>query len=149
MSSHAVDRYQGEGEYWKGERVKYMLFALRVVGGFTLTAFAAALMPEHWFGAVSQWLGQSFPESPLGFYLARNLSAMYGFVGAGLWMLTLNIQRFGPLVPMVAWAAILFGALQLILDAWSQLPWWWTLAEGLSTVFGGLGLLVLVRWCRG
>lgn len=136
-------------EYWKAERAKYVVFALRVVGGCTLTAFAAAFMPAGWFVAISQWLGQSFPESPLGFYLARNLSAMYGFVGAGLLMLTINIQRFGPLVPQVAWGAVLFGVLQLILDAWSELPWWWTLAEGLSTVFGGFALLGLARWCRG
>lgn len=134
--------------YWAGNRYLVLLWFLRLVGLGTLSAFGAALMPAAWFVDISQWLGFEFPDSPLGYYLARNLSAMYGYVGLGILVLTLDIQRFGPLVWWLGWGAVSFGLLQLWLDVWSGLPLWWTLLEGLSTVAGGGLILAIARWCR-
>lgn len=139
---------QIEQRYWSENGYRWLLWFLRIVGTGTTTAFAAALMPEAWFVAVSEWLGFEFPDSPLGFYLARNLSAMYGFVGLGLLVLTTKLERYGPLIQWLGWAAIGFGSLQLVMDSWAGLPWWWTLLEGVSTIVGGGMILVLVSWCR-
>ncbi len=47
--------------------------------------FLTAVMPARWIEETAEWLGfDPFPESPLTYYLARNLSLMYGFVGATL-----------------------------------------------------------------
>lgn len=135
--------------YWNSQRVGFLLWTLRIVSIVTMLAFAAAIMPSRWFAEISSALGQEFPEQVLGFYLARNLSAMYGFVGIGMFILTMDLERFGPLVGRVGWMAIAFGMFQLLLDYFSGLPWWWTIGEGLSTVLGGAGLLFIVGWCRG
>lgn len=131
----------------KPERL--LVFVLRLVGSITLLAFAAAVMPERWIVEIAEELGfEPFPHSPLTFYLARNLSLLYGFVGAALLMLASDLRRYRPLVSYLALATISFGVLQLVVDAQSGLPWWWTLGESLSTIGGGLLLWWLHGKCR-
>lgn len=114
---------------------------LKLVGYSALCAFGAAVMPAAWIETLSKLLGiDPFPDSPLTFYLARNLSLMYGFVGAFLVMIASNLDRYRPLVRWMTLATIVFGILQLCVNAMAGLPAWWTLGESLSTIAGG-GLL--------
>jgi hypothetical protein len=116
---------------------------LRVVGGITLLAFAAAVMPERWMIETAEALGfDPFPQSPLTFYLARNLSLLYGFVGIGLLVLTMDFARYRQLIRYLGWGTMGFGILQLIVDSQSSLPLWWTVGESTSTFLGGL----LIEW---
>ena len=120
-----------------------LILLLRLVGLFTLLAFAAAVMPQQWIVETAEALGfDPFPDSPLTFYLARSLSLLYGFIGVGLLVLAADFDRYRPLVRYLAVATIAFGVLQLLVDAQSAMPAWWTLSEFLSTVFGG----VLIWW---
>ena len=81
---------------------RYVLLFLRVIGGISLLAFAAAVMPETWIVETAEALGfDPFPFSPLTFYLARNLSLLYGFVGAFLLVVALDLDRYRPLVACV------------------------------------------------
>ena len=81
----------------------YLRRLLQVVGGITLLAFAAAIMPSHWMEEISEELGfDPFPDSPLTFYLARNLSLLYGFLGALLIVVSLDLDRYRPLVWYIA-----------------------------------------------
>ena len=74
---------------------RYIVLFLQVVGGISLLAFLAAVMPEHWMVETAKVLGiDPFPASPLTFYLARNLSLLYGFVGA---LSAADFLRFGSL----------------------------------------------------
>ena len=124
---------------------RYLLMFLRVVGGVSLLAFLAAVMPEHWMVEIAEALGfDPFPDSPLTFYLARNLSLLYGFVGAFLIVVSFDLDRYRPLVCYIAMGTILFSLLQLLVDAQSGLPAWWTLGESLSTLVGG----VLLYWIQ-
>jgi hypothetical protein len=124
---------------------RYVLLFLRVIGGVSLLAFAAAVMPETWIVETAEALGfDPFPFSPLTFYLARNLSLLYGFVGAFLLVVALDLDRYRPLVRYVAIGTILFGPLQLVVDSMSGMPSWWTLGESLSTLVGG----VLLYWLQ-
>jgi hypothetical protein len=124
---------------------RYVLLFLRVIGGIALLAFAAAVMPETWIVATAEALGfDPFPFSPLTFYLARNLSLLYGFVGAFLLVVAFDLDRYRPLVRYVAIGTILFGPLQLMVDSMSDMPPWWTLGESLSTLVGG----VLLYWLQ-
>ncbi len=121
----------------------WLLVYLRLVGGITLLAFAAAVMPESSMIEIAGWLGiDPFPVAPLTFYLARNLAVLYGFVGVGLLVIASNLDRYRELVGYLAIGTMLFGVCQLIVNAQSGLPWWWTLGEGGSTIFGG----ALMRW---
>ncbi len=118
---------------------RWLLFFLRGIGAITLLAFAAAVMPRNWIVEISEELGFApFPESPLTFYLARNLSLLYGFVGATLWVIASDLQRYRPLVRYVWMGTLLFGLLQLVVDVISGMPSWWFLGESLSTFGGGL-----------
>lgn len=126
-----------------------LLWFLRVVGGFTLLAFAAAVMPADWMIEAAEFLGfRPFPDSPLTFYLARNLSLLYGFVGAALLAIASDLPRYRPLVPLAAWGTIAFGVLQLIVDHQAGMPAWWTWGEGLSTFAGGCLLWFVERHGR-
>ncbi|TWU03758.1 hypothetical protein [Neorhodopirellula pilleata] len=125
---------------------RYLLIFLRLVGLTALLAFGAALMPERWMIEIAEELGiKSFPEHPLTFYLARNLSLLYGYVGAVMLLVASDLARYRPLVSWMAKGTISFGVLQLIVDAMSGLPTWWTLGEGTSTLIGGVMLWWLDR----
>ena len=118
---------------------------LRVVGGTSLLAFVAAVMPQQWMIKIAEVLGFSpFPDAPLTFYLARNLSLLYGFVGATLLIVSSNLPRYFPLVRYAAIGTIFFGILQLIVDTQAGMPSWWTWGESLSTLLGG----ALLYWIQ-
>jgi hypothetical protein len=79
----------------------------------------------------------------LTFYLARNLSLLYGFVGVLLILLSMDLDRYRPLVGYIAVGTIAFSLMQLVVDSMACLPAWWTLGESLSTLLGGLLLYAL------
>lgn len=119
----------------------YLVLFLRIIGGFALLAFLAAVMPTNWIIATAEELGfDPFPNSPLTFYLARNLSLLYGFVGAFLMIVASDVPHYRGLIHFAALGTILFGFLQLVVDSMSGLPNWWTLGESLSTLSGGVVL---------
>lgn len=128
-------------------RERGLLLFLRVVGGFTLLAFVAAVLPADWMVEIADELNVGpLPDLPLVFYLARNLSLLYGFVGAALLIVASDLPRYRPLVRYAWKGTLLFGVLQLVVDTMAGMPWWWTLGESGSTVAGGM----LLRWleCR-
>ena len=96
------------------ESQPFLLLAfLRLIGGVSLLAFGASVMPEKWIVETAEALGfEPFPDSPLTFYLARNLSILYGFVGAALLVVSFDLERYFPLVRHAAIGTILFGLLQ-------------------------------------
>jgi hypothetical protein len=119
--------------------ITLLVVFLRVVGGVSLLAFAAAVMPQGWIVRIAETLGfDPFPDSPLTFYLARNLSLLYGFVGATLMVLSFDVARYRPLFHYAAMGTVLFGFLQLIVDSQARMPLWWTWGESISTLVGGL-----------
>ncbi len=120
-------------------RDRYLVLFLRVIGGITLLAFLAAVMPRQWMIEMGEILGfKPFPDSPLTYYLARNLSLVYGFIGALLIILSMDLHRYRTLIWYSAVGTISFGALQLVVDAMSNMPSWWTWGESSSTLCGGL-----------
>ncbi len=130
----------------RGKHERRLILFLRGVGGVALLAFFAAVMPRNWIIETSEFLGfDPFPDSPLTFYLARNLSLLYGFVGAALVVIASDLGRYRPLAGYAAAGTLAFGFLQLIVDAQASLPVWWTLGESLTTIFGGTILWWLNR----
>jgi hypothetical protein len=127
-------------------RERWLLLFLRVVGATALLAFLASVMPESWIVETSEELGfDPFPYSPLTFYLARNLSLLYGFVGATLLIIATDLARYRPLLRYAALGTILFSVCQLIVDSMSGLPAWWTWGESGSTLMGGILLFWLQK----
>ncbi len=124
----------------------WLLLYLRFIGLVALLAFAAAVMPSKWIVEIGEELGfEPFPESPLLFYLARNLSALYGFVGIAMLLIASDISRYRPLIVPLAIGTFSFGVLQLMIDSLATMPKWWTIGEGVSTMIGGVIMLWLAR----
>jgi len=129
---------------------KWLILFFRVIGIVTIFAFAAAVMPQKWIIEIAEELGfEPFPFAPLTFYLARNLSLMYGFVGCALLVIVSDFSRYRPQVSKVGIGTIAFGSLQFLVDIQSGMPMWWTLYESLSTIFGGVLIVILDRKTLG
>ena len=127
-------------------RDRWLLIFLRLIGATSLLAFFASVMPADWIIMISEELGfDPFPNSPLTFYLARNLSLLYGFVGATLLIIASDLGRYRPLVRYAAIGTLLFSGFQLVVDSMSALPWWWTWGESGSTLVGGIILYWMQR----
>jgi hypothetical protein len=123
---------------------RWLTLFLKVVGAVTMTAFAAAVMPQAWIVNLATWLGfDPFPSAPLTFYLARNLSLMYGFIGMLVLWIAIHIDQYRSLVRPFGYATVLFGISQAIVDAQAAMPVWWTALESLSTIFGGIVIVWL------
>ncbi len=146
MSNESTNRNESDNANNRRDGDRYVVLFLQAVGGISLLAFLAAVMPEHWMVVTAKVIGiDPFPFSPLTFYLARNLSLLYGFIGVLLLLISFDLERYRPLVWYVAVGTIVFGVLQLVVDSMSSLPAWWTLGESASTFFGGLLLYWLQR----
>lgn len=155
MSSTVDDQPVAENRFLENDtgnpasqstRDRWLLIFLRLIGITTLSAFIASVMPAAWIINISEELGFTpFPNSPLTFYLARNLSLLYGFVGAALLVIASDLPRYRPLVCYAAIGTLLFSVLQFIVDSMSALPWWWTLGESGSTLIGGIILYWIQR----
>jgi hypothetical protein len=118
---------------------KCLRWFLWLIGGVTLFAFAAAVMPEKWMIEASEFLGFSpFPNSPLTFYLARNLSLLYGFVGVLMLYLARDIFHYRKLIRTLSLCTVAFGFFQFIVDTQASMPLWWSASESSSTLFGGV-----------
>lgn len=126
---------------------RWLTLILKVIGGVTMLAFAAAVMPQAWIVSIGERLGFApFPDAPLTHYLARNLSLMYGFVGGLIWWIASDLARYRSLVSPLAVAVVLFGLSQAVVDTQAGMPIWWIAYESVSTILGGVMLLLLDRF---
>jgi hypothetical protein len=115
---------------------------------FLLLAVVAVLLPFPLMDATHTWLGLGrLPDIPIIHYLTRSLAALYAFHGAIMWGLTWNVQRYAPLIRLVAWGDIVFGIVMFVIDLTAEMPWFWTAAEGPSLVAFGLLILWLQHRC--
>ena len=126
------------------ERVLIALMRLGAV--ITGCAFFAVLMPVEWMAATNRWLGlEEFPRLPLVDYLARSLSALYGFHGVLLWVTSTDIRRYRGIVVFLGWMQIALGLMMLGIDLSAGMPAWWTWGEGPGISLIGCLFLYLVR----
>ena len=126
---------------------RLLVLILRLGSALLLTAFLTIVMPTSWMASSHRWLRMGeFPGTPLVDYLTRSVSALYGFHGIFLAVLSSDVRRFRPLVVFLAWMNVAFGLILLGVDLHAGLPWWWTAAEGPSVFVMGLMLHYLVRF---
>jgi len=127
---------------------KTLVLILRLAAVTLLLALGAIFLPFSWMAAVHAWLGLGeLADTPLTGYLTRSLSALYAFHGAILFLVSLDVRRYGPLIRLLAVGNIVFGAVLLILDLSLGLPLFWTLSEGPSVMALGAVLFWLQRRC--
>ena len=86
-----------------------------------------------------------FPDGPLVQYLARSVSAFYGFHGVLLFLVASDPVRFKPIVIYLAAFNIIFGLMLIAIDLHAGMPAWWTIGEGPTIIVIGLLLAMLCR----
>jgi hypothetical protein len=131
---------------------RLLLLLLRFNAAILLCAAPCALLPFAWMDAVHRdWLGLGpLPDAVITRYMARSLSLVYAMHGVVILAVTLNWNRYRPLVPVLACLHIAFGCAMLAVDLSAGVPWWWALGEGPSlAAFGVVKLLLYRRASRG
>lgn len=127
-------------------RAFLLTWILRAVGTTLCLAFFAMVMPTSWMTESNARLGlEAFPEQPLTDYLTRSLSAMYGFHGLLMWVVSFDPVRLRPVALFLGAKNVLFGSAMLAIDLNAGLPPWWTLLEGPPIVAVGCIVLFLAR----
>lgn len=126
---------------------RILLFLVRLNAVVLLLAAPCALLPVSWMNTVHRdWLGLgSFPDVVITRYMARSLSLVYAMHGVIALAITLDWQRYRPLVLLLAWIHVLFGCAMVAVDIDAAVPWWWAASEGPSLVAFGIVQLFLYR----
>lgn len=119
---------------------------LRLAGSFEILAFIAVLLPRSWMEISHSWLGLGeMPGGPLTMFMIRQASYSYGMHGVSLWVLSINVNRFRPLVKLNGIAYLLAGPVFFVIDYSSGMPMWWTIADSLGCALMGAALLILLQ----
>lgn len=128
-------------------RPEFLLrLVLRVIGGVSMVALVAVVMPYTWMNATHEGLGLGpLPDEPIVGYLARSLSAFYALFGGLLWMLSYDLQRHRPTLCFLGSVTMIFGLLLLGIDWVEGLPLFWRVGEGPWVIAIGAAILFLAR----
>lgn len=117
-------------------------WSLRLAGAFEILAFVAVVMPRSWMEVSHAWLGLGqMPGGPIIMFMIRQASYTYGIHGISLWVLSLDVDRFRPLVILNGIAYLLAAPVFFLIDYRSGMPLWWTVADPLGC--GMLGAAIL------
>src|SRR5947199_154498 len=74
-------------------------------------AAPCGVLPFAWMDAVHCRLGMgSLPAEPIVLYLARSTSALYASFGAVYLRVAGDVPRYRPLLRLLAWIKVAFGA---------------------------------------
>jgi hypothetical protein len=119
---------------------------LQLLGAIDLFALIAVVMPLQWMSWVHAICGMGpLPEGRIVGYLARTTSALYALHGALILFISIDIDRYRPLVRFLAVAAIVHGAILLGIDLSQGMPWFWTFFEAPTFAATGIALLYYLQ----
>ena len=119
---------------------------LRLAAISEMLAFIAVVMPRSWMEVSHEWLGMGeMPDGPLIMFLIRQASYTYGAHGILLWALSLDVDRFRPLIILTGVIFLVAAPVFFLIDYIHGMPLWWTLADPLACGFLGAALLWLTR----
>lgn len=122
---------------------------LRISAITTGSALFAVFLPRAWMAGIHEWLGAGrFPDGPIVEYLARSLSAFYAMHGVLLWIVSLDVRRFAPVLTFLIWAGIVFGLGLWVIDYLAGLPPQWIVGEGTSVLLLCSAMLFLKTKAR-
>ena len=109
---------------------RILVALLRVEGTVEILAFVAVIMPCTWMAIAHRWLGLGeFPDFFLLDYMIRSVSLLYGLHGGLLWLASMDVRRFRPLIIYLAASYLLAAFVFTAVDVADGMPWWWTRSE--------------------
>jgi hypothetical protein len=119
---------------------------LRLAAIFEMLAFIAVVMPRSWMEVSHEWLGMGqMPDGPLIMFLIRQASFTYGAHGILMWVLSLDVDRFRPLIILTGITFLIAAPVFFLIDYTYGMPLWWTLSDPISCGFLGAAILWLTR----
>jgi hypothetical protein len=122
-----------------------LIWMLRITSGVMLTALVFVFCPFEWMAAIHRQMGLGeLAYTPLMSYLTRTLSALYANLGAMILLVSFDIDRYRPVIRLIAALAILGGVGVTALDATLRLPVLWIALEGPPTAALGVIVFALV-----
>lgn len=119
---------------------RHLTWFLRISAVMFLAALPFVAVPSAWMRNIAQIYGLAMPDSPLLEYLARHLSAFYGCMGGSYWFISRDIRRFMPLIRFTIPLTFVQAVIVVAIDIAVEMPWVWTIGEGLS-MFAWIALL--------
>jgi hypothetical protein len=142
--------YENEIDYSRGP-AKWLRLLLAIIGCGLLVATFAIFLPVKLMATIHQWLGLGeFPDSPITIYLARSTSLLYAVHGLLMLVVSFDMKRYWPLVPIFCWLHVVIGLTMFGIDLTSPMPIYWIVGEGLP--IAATGLFKIWLWkkaCRG
>jgi len=119
---------------------------LLLLGLIDLSALLATIMPLEWMAWIHHSCGLgTLPNGRVVGYLARTTSALYALHGAMLVFISLDVDRYRPLIRFLSWAAIVHGIILLGIDLAQGMPWFWTIVEAPGFAMTGVAMLWFLR----
>ena len=127
----------------------WLALLLRGVGGVCLLALVPLGMPRGWIDAGHRWLGWGpFPDGPVAEYLARSVSALSGFYGGLLVVLSADVGRYAPVIRYQAAAIMLLSASGAVVGVRAGMPLWFVGGDAVACWAYCVAMLLLVRRVR-
>ena len=125
---------------------KWLRVLLALLGCGLLLATVPIFFPVSLMATIHGWLALGeFPDRPITIYLARSTSLLYAIHGLLILIVSFNLERYWPLVPVFGWLHVVIGLLMLGIDLTAPMPWYWTAAEGIPISIAGLVIIWLYR----
>ncbi len=104
------------------------------------------MLPVEWMATAHRGLGLGeLPRTPIVEYLARSVSALYGFHGIVLWIVSGDPMRYRTILWYVASMNVVFGLAMVAIDAVAGMPLLWTIGEGPPLIAVGVLIGILIR----
>jgi hypothetical protein len=122
---------------------------LRLVGTTSLFALVFVAAPQSWMEAIHSRLGMGrLPDAPVVGYLARSTSAFYALLGGLFWVISFDPGRHRQVLIYLGAALASFGAVLLVVDRSTGMPFFWTIWEGPYVTALGVAIFILSRSVR-
>ena len=125
---------------------KWLRLLLAVIGCGLMVATIPVFFPASLMATMHGWLGLGeFPNVPITIYLARSTSLLYAIHGTLMLIVSLDLDRYWPLVPVFGWLHVVIGLTMFGIDLTTPMPWYWTVGEGIPVAIAGLVIVGLYR----
>jgi hypothetical protein len=115
---------------------------LRLIAVVSLIALPAIFAPELAVERLSVLMGfGKLPLTPLLIYMTAGASCVFVAQAILLWLMSLDVVRYRPLIVFCGWAYLAFGPLFLWIDTHAGMPTFQIAADSLGSLVAGTALL--------
>ena len=124
----------------------WLRWLLAIIGCGLLVATVPIFFPVRLMATIHEWLGLGeLPNSAITIYLARSTSLLYAVHGSLMLIVSFDLKRYWPLVPVFGWLHVVIGLTMFGIDLTTPMPVYWIVGEGIPVAIAGLVILWLWR----